>query len=648
MNESLTRLAAAGGIANEYWDALGVHHLLDEESARLLLRALGLDPDGDIDAQCARLAAESAASANAQVAGVGAGVDGSAGARPDANAAPPARCFIPDSLLNGRRIWGLSIQLYSLRSSRNWGVGDFTDLADFAVIAARCGARVVGINPLHARHLARPGRASPYSPSSRVFIDPMAIDVEAVPDVPESPACMAAIAAPALREKLERARAAPLVDHEAVCALKLPVLEQAFAWFDVHHGHDDPRGQAFARFVAEQGAPLARYAEFEAIRLDRARKGLPVLDWHAWEDGWRDPHSPLLQAFRDEHARDIRFVAYLQWEAARQLDAASATARAAGLEFALYRDLAVGAAKDSAEAWGDQALTVASMAIGAPPDQFSAEGQNWGLPPWNPRVLRARAFEPFAALLAANMACAGALRIDHVMALMRLFWIPDGLPGARGAYIRQPFVALAAAVAEESHRRSCLVVGEDLGSVPEGLRERLQNLGFLSYRVLLFERHWQGDAGFKRPHEYPTQALATVMTHDLPTIADYWTFGDIHRRARLGLLADDAARDAAIAERHDERWKILALLTDCGLLPADPEDAGAIADALHTIIARTPSMLAIVQLDDLLGETEPANIPGTDREYPNFRRKLSLSLEQIAMEPRLVRLAATMKGAGRD
>jgi len=633
LNDALARLARAVGIESEYWDALGRHHVLDEASASPLLRALGLDPDGDIDVQCALLAAEAAAHARI----------------PDAaNAGDAARCFIPESLAAGRRIWGLSVQLYSLRSARNWGVGDFTDLAAFAAIAARHGARVVGINPLHARHLACPERASPYSPSSRTFIDPLAIDVEAVPDFADSPACAATLRDPDFAARLGRVRTTPLVDHEAVSALKLQVLGLAFEWFEARHaGRDDPRRAAFDAFVAQEGTPLARYAEFEAIRLDRARQGMPVTDWQAWPGAWRDPQSAVLATFRVDHAAGIRFVMYLQWEAMRQLEAASAKARAAGLEFSFYRDLAVGAARDSAEAWGDQALTVASMSIGAPPDQFSADGQNWGLPPWNPRVLRERDYEPFAALLAANMAAAGALRIDHVMALTRLFWIPDGMAGAAGAYVRQPFDALAAAVARASRNAQCLVVGEDLGSVPEGLREQLSTLGFLSYRVLLFERHWQGDGTFKRPHEYPGQALATVMTHDLPTIADYWTFGDIERRARLGLFADAAARASAVAERHEERWKILALLTECAVMPADPEDAAGIAEALHTLVARTPSMLAIVQLDDVLGETEPANIPGTDRQYPNWRRKLSRTLDEIDADPRLARLALRMRESGR-
>jgi 4-alpha-glucanotransferase len=254
---------------------------------------------------------------------------------------------------------------------------------------------------------------------------------------------------------------------------------------------------------------------------------------------------------------------------------------------------------------------------------------------------------PFADLLAANMRGAGALRIDHVMSLTRLFWIPDGMPGTLGCYVRYPFDALATVVASESQRHRCMVIGEDLGSVPDGLRERLQALGFLSYRVLLFERNWHGDSSLKRPHEYPAQALATVVTHDMPTIADWWKFGDIARRARLGRL-DDAAREHETARRHDERWKVLAFLNELGLSPPDPVNTEQIADALHTAIARTPSMIAIVQLDDVLGETEPANIPGTNREYPNWRRKLSRTLDEIAGDPRLARLAQRMRDEGRE
>jgi len=628
MNDALARLASAAGIEPVYWDALGTRRDLEEQSARAVLRALGFDPDAD------ETALERQAAAIVSVA---------------STSPATSRCFIPDSLAGGRRVWGISIQLYSLRSGRNWGIGDFSDLARIAGIAGARGAALIGLNPLHARHLSRPDEASPYSPSSRTCIDPMYIDVEAVPDFAECDGAAAMVREPGFQLRLQMLRDTPLVDHRNVSEIKLAVLGRLFASFCATHSHgDDPRRRGFVAFVMEQGEALARFAEFEALRLDRVAKGLSAVDWHGWPDEWRNPESAALARFRIESATQIAFQMYLQWEAARQLESSAAAARAAGLELALYRDLAVGAARDSSEAWGDQALIAARMSIGAPPDQFSRNGQNWGLSPWNPRVLAERGYRPFAELLAANMAGAGALRIDHVMALMRLFWNPDGMAGTQGVYVRQPFDALVGVLTEQSRRHRCMVIGEDLGSVPDGLRERLQDLGLLSYRVLLFERHWQGDGNFKLPGEYPRQALATVATHDMPTIADFWRFGDIERRAALGLFPDDQAREQEVATRHGERWKVLALLHELRLSPADPEDTGQIADALHAAIARTPSMLAVVQLDDVLGETEPANIPGTHREYPNWRRKLSRTLDEIAADPRLERLARIMDSAGRE
>ena len=374
--------------------------------------------------------------------------------------------------------------------------------------------------------------------------------------------------------------------------------------------------------------------------------GLPA-SWHAWPPEWQDPAGVALARFRFDASEQIEFQIYLQWQAELQLDRAAEAACAAGLHLALYRDVAVGAAHDSAETWGDQDLIAQGISVGAPPDLLSRNGQNWGLPPWNPRTLAARAYRPFAALLSANMRGAGALRIDHVMALTRLFWIPDGMPGTKGGYVRNPFDALTAIVALESVRNRCMVIGEDLGSVPDGLRERLHELGFLSYRVLIFERHWNGDGSFKRPWEYPAQSLAMVATHDMPTIADYWMGTDITRRDALGLFPEPQLREQETGRREAERARILALLGELGLSPADASDAGQIAEALHAAVARTPAMLAIIQLDDLLGEVEPANIPGTHREYPNWRRKVSWALDEIAGDPRLERIAASMKGANR-
>lgn len=721
MNDALARLAAAAGIEHGYWDGLGTWRGLEDDTAVALLRALGLDPAGDLDAQARALeqhgtahgaalpavlivqaAADSSAACVLQIT-LPQGLCGAAlrwevllesGARVQGESTPaqadafdrgaetyvrcqidlgvpvtlgyhrftltghgaaatlivaPARCFVPDALAAGGRCWGLAVQLYSLRSERNWGIGDFTDLAQLAGIAGRSGAAVIGLNPLHARHLARPFEASPYSPSSRLFLDVMYLDVEAIPDFAQCSEAIVAVRDPASQARLAALRAALLVDHRGVAELKLPILEKLHRHFRERSREViDARTDDFVAFKLRHGEPLARFAEFEALRLHMLDSTGSLPGWHEWPPEWRDSESATLAQFRIEGAQQIEFQIYLQWQAELQLDHAAEIARAAGLHLALYRDLAVGAAHDSAENWGDQGLIAQGVSVGAPPDLLSRNGQNWGLSPWNPRALTARAYQPFAALLAANMRGAGALRIDHVMALTRLFWIPDGMPGTAGGYLRNPFDALTAIVALESVRNRCLVIGEDLGSVPDGLREHLHDLGFLSYRVLLFERHWNGDGSFKRPSEYPAQSLATVATHDMPTITDYWNGTDIVRRDRLGLFPEPQAREQEAGRREVERTKVLALLGELGLSPADPSDAGQITEALHTAIAQTPSMLAVVQLDDLLDEVEPANIPGTHSEYPNWRRKLSSTIEEIAADPRLERLAANMKDAGRS
>ena len=723
MNDALARLAAAAGIEHGYWDALGTWRGLADDTAAALLRALGLDPAGDLAEQAraleegatarllppvlvVRVSADPAApcvvplSLPQRLCGAalrwtltlesGATMQGEAkpapgdgqgstferggetwlhcrmdlgtsvppgyhrfALAPDGAAAAlivaPARCYIPAALAAGGRCWGLAIQLYSLRSARNWGIGDFTDLARLAAIAGRAGAAVIGLNPLHARHLARPEEASPYSPSSRLFLDAMYLDVEAIPDFAGCADAAAIVGDPAFGARREALRVAPLVDHRRIAELKLPVLAALHRRFRAESANaGGARARDFAAFRRRHGAPLAHFAEFEALRLHLRDATGALPGWREWPAEWRDPAGPALARFRIEAAEQIEFQCYLQWQAELQLDAAAAAARAAGLRLALYRDVAVGAAHDSAESWGDQDLIAHGISVGAPPDLLSRNGQNWGLPPWNPRALAARAYAPFAALLAANMRGAGALRIDHVMALTRLFWIPEGMPGASGCYVRYPFEELAAIVALESVRNRCLVIGEDLGSVPDGLRGRLHDLGFLSYRVLIFERHWHGDGSFKRPGDYPAQALAIVATHDMPTIADYWNGSDIARRAALGLFPEPQLREQEAGRRTDERAGVLALLGELGLAPADANDAAQVAESLHAAIARTPAMLAVVQLDDLLGEIEPANIPGTHREYPNWRRKLSRAIEDIAEDPRLARLAAAMRAAGRS
>ncbi len=689
MNPALLRLAGEAGIEDGYWDGLGVRRDLREPTAAALLAALGYDPSADPQPQCEALrdAPFLAPLPPAAVAQCGTGcalpialpsgrrdeviawtLELESGAclhgefvaaqlplveerecggqrhgryRVALNAdvppgyhrlrlpalgaetlliAAPARCYIPAALANGARRWGVAIQLYAVRSARNWGVGDFGDLGAFAAAAGQAGAAFIGLNPLHARHLARPDEASPYAPSSRYFLDPVYLAVESIAEFADCSAAQAAIAAPEFQARLARARAAPLVDYPAVTALKLAVLEQLYETFSLRSAaaHDE-RQRDFRAFVQQGGAPLARYAEFEAQSL----------------------HT------RATPSR-VEFQMYLQWLAASQLGAAAATARAAGMSIGLYLDLAVGAAHASAESAGDPHLFARGMSVGAPPDMLNRQGQNWGLPPWNPRVLVQLEYAPFRNLLAANMRNAGALRIDHVMALIRLFWIPQGMTGADGGYVRNPFDTLAAIVALESVRNRCVVIGEDLGAVPDGLRASLHDRGFLSYRVLVFERHWHGDGRFCLPEEYPQQALATLATHDMPGMTEYWSGADIGRRDGLGLYPTPQQRDEEAARRPAERDGMLRLLGEIGLSPADPGNAAQAIASLHGAVARTHAMMAAVQLDDLIGETEPVNIPGTYREYPNWRRKLSLSIEDIVSDARWARLAEIMREAGRS
>ena len=566
----------------------------------------------------------------------------------------PRRCHQPEDLATGARSWGLAVQLYAVRSARNWGIGDFTDLAHLAAHAGHAGAALIGLNPLHARHLARPDQASPYAPSSRRMLDPVYLDVEAIAEYAHCGEARALVATSGFQARLAAARATPLVDYANVTALKLQVLALLHRQFQLADDNDGAARRAACRaFVEHEGAALERFAQFQALQLWMLERNGRLASWPDWPAEWRDPASPAVAAFCMRESTRIDYQYYLQWQAAVQLEAADASARAAGMRVGLYRDLAVGAAADGAECWSDPGLIAPLASVGAPPDLLNREGQDWGLPPWNPRALACAAFRPFTALLRANMHSAGALRIDHVMTLTRLFWIPAGQRGDSGAYVRHDFAALAGIVALESRRNRCMVIGEDLGSVPDGFREALAERGLLSYRVLSFERHWQGDGSFKRPWEYPAQALATVATHDMPTIAEYWLGGDILRRDALGLFPSPQLRDEESVRRLEERQRILALLDELGLRPgdaelADPAGAGlAVAAALHAAIARSNAMLAVVQIDDIEGEIEPANIPGTFLEYPNWRRKLSRNLEDIFADARFAALADAMRAAGR-
>jgi (1->4)-alpha-D-glucan 1-alpha-D-glucosylmutase len=507
------------------------------------------------------------------------------------------RCYQPE-VLQQRRLWGFMVQLYGLRSERNWGIGDFTDLRTLIEIAAGLGAAVVGVSPLHAT------QGSPYSPSSRHALNVLYIDVEAVPGYEKSGKSL---------KPLQALRDSGLVDYEAVRRIKVQALESVFR-------ETKPRVKLATRALHD-------FALFEALR-EKFGGG-----WQGWPAGFQDPRSKEVQTFSRKNAERVAFHAWLQWTARQQLDAAQRHARELGMPLGLYADLALGADRGGAEVWSDQGVYAAGVSCGAPPDEFNPRGQDWGLPPFSPRALRARACRPFIDLLRANMPAGGALRMDHVMALLRLWWIPQGAKPGRGGYVNYPFRELLAIHAAESRRARCLVIGEDLGTVPAGLRAALNEAGVLSYRPLIFEKDPSGE--YCAPGAYPRDALVCVTTHDLPTWRGYWDAHDLKLREGLG-LAVDIGKELAFREAEEKKLKTAL----------EREGLDLSARSAHAFIARTPAKLAMLQPEDVLEMLDQANLPGTVNEHPNWRRKLPLALERWRAEPRVAALAGIMAQRG--
>ncbi|PWS34704.1 4-alpha-glucanotransferase [Falsiroseomonas bella] len=525
----------------------------------------------------------------------------------------PRGAFLPSWLREGGRRFGLAAQIYALRRAQDQGIGDFRAVAEMAELAGREGAALLGLSPPHALFPTDRARASPYHPADRRFLDPILIDVGTLPLLHDLPAVRAVLAQHA--SVFAALREGDAVRHAEVWQAKRAVLEAAY------RAMPDGVRDALGSFRAEGGAALAHFCAFTAIAEQQGHT-----DARRWPAGLRHGHDAGVAAFVARHEEAVAFAAFQQMLADMQL--AEAGRAGAGL----YRDLAVGAAPDGAEPWSGDQRVLPNFSIGAPPDPFSAAGQVWGLPPPDPRASAAQGHAAFAALLRANMRHAAALRIDHVLGLQRLFVVPDGAAATEGAYLRFPLAELLGQVALESQRAHCLVVGEDLGTVPEGLGAQLREADILSYRVLWFER--RGD-GFAPVQDWPARATACVSTHDLPTLAGFWTGEDLRERAALGHLAD---LDAALAERARDRAALCALLAAEGLLPeGDGPDTplhDGLAAAIHALVARAPSALMLTQLEDLAGEAVAVNLPGTDRERPNWRRRLPATPEGLVLLPR--------------
>ncbi|MFF7328737.1 4-alpha-glucanotransferase [Streptomyces sp. NPDC090306] len=537
------------------------------------------------------------------------------------------------------RSYGLLVQLYSLLSRRSWGMGDLGDLAELAGWAGRAfGAGFVQVNPLHAAVPGAPTDPSPYRPSSRRFPDPVHLRVEDVPEfahVPDRERLHAVLA------RAERLRAAvldegALIDRDAVWALKREALEQVLA---VPLGPG--RRAAYQDFLAEQGQALEDHATWYALAETHGP------DWRSWPDGLRDPRSPATADARRALADRVDLHSRLAWLTDIQLTAAQRAAREAGMPVGVVHDLAVGVHPQGADAWAQQDHFAAGMSVGAPPDAFNARGQDWGLPPWRPDRLAASGYAPYRRLLRALFRYAGALRIDHVMGLFRLWWVPEGRPPTEGTYVRYDAEAMLAVLVLEASRAGSLVIGEDLGTVEPGVRETLDRRGVLGTSVLWFERDWDGDGHPLPPERWRADCLATATTHDLPPTASRLTGDHVELRDRLGLLTRPVAEERAEAAADTAEW--LDLLTRLGLLretagsgagtPEETEEAEI--RAVHRFLLRTPARMVGVWLPDGVGDRRPQNLPGTWDQYPNWRLPIAdaagrpVTLEELTSSPRL-------------
>lgn len=658
---AVSRLAEAFGVMRSYRDFGGRECPTSPETDRALLKAMGAGVETESDAEAALVARQAAAKARLGPAetivesGAPAAIPSAAPAdweivlegerdaavtgrgavappplpmgvhrlvlthgetREDVRLiAAPARAPSVAEATGAERIWGLATALYGLTSERNAGLGDYADLGAMAAAAARNGADFLGINPVHALGAAAPAAMiSPYSPSHRGFLDTRHI---ALDDLAPYGGGASATAPP-------RASADSLINHEAATAIREPALDAAFEAFEALRG-DHPARKDFARFAAEGGDALFAHALFETISLKHGA------DWRLWPAPLQDIRGAAVAAIAAETAKDVRRHQWRQWVAAGQLEKAQAGAKAAGMRLGLYLDIAVGARPGGGETWANPGAHTSGATLGAPPDPFSDQMQSWGLAPFSPLGLEAEGYRSFSGLLAAAMRHAGMIRIDHILGFARSFWIPED--GAPGAYVRYPLEALLAVTRIEAARAGCVVVGEDLGLVPERLREALTGSGVYGIDVMQFER--DGTGAFRPPEAGRRDAVASFATHDAPTVAGFFAGTDLDWRVRLGRM-EASARERTMSER-------LAAEVSLGA----PTQAAERRNAIHARLAASPAAMCAVQLDDLGDMVEQQNLPGTVDEHPNWRRRAAIPVETAPDAPGMTETARIMAAAGR-
>jgi 4-alpha-glucanotransferase len=533
-------------------------------------------------------------------------------------AVAPARCVTVEDLAPRKRVWGLAAQIYGLRSPGDCGIGDMAGVTALAKASAVLGADALALSPSHALFTADCSQFSPYSPSSRLFYNPLHADASAL--FGEARVAKARSAA-GLNQTTCALGASPLIDWTRSSRAKLSLLRALFDDFSSTDLQANPATELaldFAEFRTASGAALEQHARFDTLHAVRLQADPQAWNWRDWPAHWRDPHSPAVEDFAQRQQPEVRFHAFLQWVADRSFAAAAQQAKHAGMRIGLIADLAVGMSSGGSHAWTNQDDILGGVQIGAPPDLFNRNGQNWGLTTFSPRALSRSGFASFIATLRACMRHAGGVRIDHAMGFMRLWVTPYGAEASEGAYLAYPLDDLLRLTALESHRHRAIVIGEDLGTVPTGFRERLGQAGIYGMRVLWFERNKKG---FAAPTQWPENAVAMTSTHDLPTVAGWWRGVDLQLRAECSLPQDIAAEQAA---RTNDRRKIWSAFESAaaghGSMPA-VDAATRVADAAVQFIAKTPARLALLPLEDALALEDQPNLPATVDEHPNWRRR---------------------------
>jgi len=562
----------------------------------------------------------------------------------------PKMCYSPQEA-NSEKMWGLAAQLYSLHSESSWGIGDFGDLNQFVQQSASHGVSAIGLNPLHPLYQNNPAHRSPYSPTSRCFLNTIYIDVTKVFNFSSCKAAQKVYASADFQQRLAFAKNTDLVDYPAASSLKFEIIELLYQDFVANHLNGvktiSPIAKEFQQFKQNGGDDLLQLATFEALYEHFRKIDFNNYGWPTWPKAYQNSNSAEVKQFVKENSERIDYFIFCQWLAHQQLSTAAQSTKEAEMPIGLYLDLAVGCDGSGVDVWSDPDVYVAGAAVGAPPDAANALGQDWGLTPMNPVALQEKGYLPLIKALRSNMQYAGALRIDHILGLMRQYWVAPGYKANEGIYITFPLADILRIIALESRRNNCVVIGEDLGTVPDGFGEIMASAGLLSYKVLFFER-WESGL-FLRPELYPAQSMVTVSTHDLPTLAGWWTGRDLQWRQNLNLYPNDEMGNADRQGRVSDRNHLLSALDDMNVIDMShaPQQSPAkmnteLSIAVQRFMALAPSHVQLIPLEDMLELNEQVNIPGTIDEHPNWLQKLPVSIENFWQTASVMALANAM------